>query len=146
MTNTTAVGRFVEELAIHIESLVLSPMLVRGQNLFQEKFFEDDASDDAAVDKDHISLFDQGYTENEKRFSYRMLDWIVLIATARDDRDSAAEALRPIVNKLVEDRVFSTTMFNVKSVRADTAPQFSDQLENGRFVASASVLFQVVPL
>lgn len=126
-----------------MEDLPLS--LVRGENLFQERFFEDDERQ-STVSRNHFSLFDQGYTENEKRFGYRLIDWLVLIATARDDRDAAQEALRPIVNALVEDRVFSTGNFRVKNVRPDTAPQFSDQLENGRFVASAALVFQVVPV
>lgn len=127
---------FIDELATYLASIA-SLSLTKGSNLFEEQIHETDTVGD------HIALFDDGYNTQVAR--RRRLAWQVRIVSIRDTRSGAIESLRPIVDHLVNEKVFPLTNYQIINATESASPTFVQDLENGRAVAQTVIVVDVIP-
>lgn len=141
MTEQATTG-FLDALGNHLETLGLG--LTKGTNLFADALLDES---DTLVNQ--IVLLDAGY-EEQPAFRHLHLLWSVRILTARQARNDALEALRPIVAALLNSRFLATSdaseSYRVLTVRPVSAPTLTEKLDRGRYLAETTVQLQVIPV
>lgn len=118
--------------------------LTKGTNLFAENYI-----DEPDLIKDQIVLFDAGNQQVEGYFNVH-LRWSVRLVTTRKTRLEAAEALRPILNTLIDKRTFLATSdenekFKILRVELIGSPSITAKTETGRFAAQCTLEFRTIP-
>lgn len=132
---------FIGELADSLETFTDTSM-TKGQNLFEEQFLDQKTVEQLGLSEDYFVIFDEGY---EQAGSPYRLNWSVRIATQRDRRDQAIDALRPIVNEFVNKHRIALASFTIANVTVSQAPKFEEQVEeSGKFIASAILTLMVI--
>lgn len=133
---------FMEQLGTYLESLT-SVSLTKGTNLFEEQYQVDTVQGGQPVDSQYV-IFSDGF-EEDPASSFRKITWSVRFSVRRKRRDSALDALRPIVSEILSDGRISLTGFSIIKSSVVIAPEFVAQDEDGRFEAQATLAFIVIP-
>lgn len=134
---------FLDAIANYLSSIP-SLDLTKGTNLFAENYI-----DEPDLIQDQIVLFDAGNEQIGGYFNVH-LKWGVRLVTTRKTRLEAAEALRPILNTMIDKRTFAATSdqnnkFKILRVELVGSPSITAKTESGRFAAQCILEFRTIP-
>lgn len=135
--NTQSLGGFPEEVGAYMAT-ISALSLTQGTN-----FFYGFVLNDADKIADELYMLNAGYTPLALQHVH--VNWSLRFVTTRKTRDAALDALQPVVDELKREKRKRLTNFTILTVRELQAPEVTQRLPNGRFLAEATLQFQVIP-